>query len=87
MNFIVTLDYVNILKAKKSQEKGKAYDVSEIRKVYKNAYEPWTQDDDEKLEQLFCDNKSIKEMSDFFGRNEGAIESRIKKLELKEKYR
>jgi hypothetical protein len=41
---------------------------------------------DEKLEMLFCEGETIKELSGIFGRNDGAIRSRIKKLELKEKY-
>jgi len=64
----------------------KAYDIEKIRKTHKKAYEPWTSEADEKLELLFCEGKKIKEMSEIFGRNEGAIRSRIKKLELKEKY-
>ena len=68
------------------KEPEKAYDISEIRKTHKKAYEPWTEESDEKLELLFCEGKNIKEMSEIFGRNEGAIRSRIKKLELKEKY-
>jgi hypothetical protein len=64
----------------------KAYNVKEIRKKHRQAYEPWTQEADEKLELLFCEGKTIKELSDIFGRNDGAIRSRINKLELKEKY-
>lgn len=67
-------------------ESEKAYDISEIRKTHKKAYEPWTEEVDEKLELLFCKGKKIKELSEIFGRKEGAIRSRIKKLELKEKY-
>lgn len=68
------------------KEPDKAYDISEIRKTYKKAYEPWTEEADEKLELLFCEGKTVKELGEIFGRNEGAIRSRIKKLELKEKY-
>ena len=39
-----------------------------------------------KLESLWCEGKSIAELSDIFQRNPGAIESRIGKLELTEKY-
>lgn len=52
----------------------------------KNAYEKWTIEDDEKLEILFCEKKTTIELCEIFGRNKGAITSRIKKLELKEKY-
>lgn len=64
----------------------KAYSVEKIREVHKQAYTPWTTEDDNKLEQLFCEGKKTKELAQLFGRNEGAINSRIKKLELKEKY-
>lgn len=72
------------LKGKRGKEK--TYSFDEIRKTHKQAYEPWTTEADERLEVLFCEGKSIKELSEFFGRNDGAIRSRIKKLELKEKY-
>ena len=64
----------------------KAYDISEIRKTHRKAYEPWAEEADEKLELLFCEGKTVKELSQILERNEGAIRSRIKKLELKEKY-
>jgi len=57
------------------------------KSLYHNAYKPWTHDDDERLEILYCEGKTTKELSALFGRNRGAITSRIKKLELKEKYR
>lgn len=64
----------------------KTYSVEEIRKKHGQAYMPWSEEDDEKLELLFCEGKSIKELASIFERKEGAIRSRIKKLELKEKY-
>lgn len=72
---------------KESKQNGdKSYSVEKIREVHKNAYNPWTPDDDRKLEIFFCEGKKVKELAQFFGRNDGAISSRIKKLELKEKY-
>lgn len=65
----------------------KAYSKAEKQVNHKNAYEKWTVESDEKLERLFCERKTIAELSKIFGRNDGAIRSRIKKLELKEKYR
>lgn len=47
---------------------------------------PWSTEDDNKLELLFCEGKKVKELAQIFERNTGAISSRIKKLELKEKY-
>lgn len=67
-------------------KRGKKFTKSEKQLLHANAYESWSKSDDEKLELLFCGGKSIKELSEIFGRNNGAIRSRIKKLELKEKY-
>lgn len=67
-------------------KKPKAYNVERIRKISPNAYEKWSTEDDEKLEKLFCENQTVTELSKIFKRNEGAINSRIKKLELNEKY-
>lgn len=56
------------------------------RQSYKNAYSKWTEEDDERLEKLFCEGLSVSELGKVFGRNNGAIRSRINKLELQEKY-
>ncbi len=64
----------------------KSYTLEEKRLEHKNAYLPWTKVDDEKLEQLYCEGKKVSEIAQLFGRNKGSIESRIKKLELPEKY-
>jgi hypothetical protein len=63
----------------------KTYTKSEKQLVNQNAYEKWSDEDDTKLEKLFYDGKNILELSELLKRNEGAIRSRIKKLELKEK--
>lgn len=64
----------------------KKYSVEKIRETHQKAYQPWTQEDDDKLELLFCEGKKVKELAHLFARKEGAIISRIKKLELNEKY-
>jgi len=64
----------------------KKYSVEKIRETHQQAYRPWTKEDDDKLEWLFCEGKKTKELALIFERNEGAISSRIKKLELREKY-
>lgn len=68
------------------QTDGKAYSVDKIREQHQQAYFPWTAEDDNKLELLFCEGKKTKELAQIFGRKQGAINSRIKKLELKDKY-
>jgi hypothetical protein len=83
--FKITLSKLKELKNPKQLE-DKAYSVEKIRETHKNAYLPWTAKDDHKLELLFCEGKKVKELAKIFGRKDGAILARIKKLELKEKY-
>jgi DNA helicase IV len=56
--------------------------IEKARLKHKNAYMPWTKEADSKLEELYRAGTPIKELCDFFGRNSGAINSRIEKLEL-----
>lgn len=70
----------------KEPKDSKTYSVEKIRETHQQAYLPWTAEDDNKLELLFCEGKKAKELAEIFGRNVGAINSRIKKLELKDKY-
>lgn len=58
----------------------KAYTMEAKRPKHPNAYRPWTKEDDTKLLQLSTSGKSISELCEIFGRNEGAITSRLKKL-------
>lgn len=51
-----------------------------IKQTNKQAYEPWTAETDEKLLYLLRQGKSAKEMSEIFGRTQGAIRARINKL-------
>ena len=61
----------------------KAYTIEENRTKNPNAYRPWTKEDDAKLLQLSAFGKSITELCVIFGRNQGAISSRLRKLNLK----
>lgn len=60
--------------------------IAKIRATYPNAYNRWTQEDDEKLEFMYCEGKKIKLMSELFGRQPSAIRSRIEKLDFENKY-
>lgn len=75
------------LKAYKQLLGEPTYSVEACRMDHPNAYMPWTQEDDDKLEQLFCEGKTTKELSEIFQRKQGAIRSRVKKMELEEKYK
>ena len=85
-SFTKLISIAKKLKKEDSESEEKAYSVEEIRKEHRQAYVSWSEEDDEKLELLFCKGKSVKELASTFERKEGAIRSRIKKLELKEKY-
>ncbi|MBQ9654697.1 MAG: hypothetical protein IJV38_01595 [Prevotella sp.] len=54
--------------------------MEEKRAKHPNAYRPWTKEDDDRLLQLSASGKSISELCERFGRNEGAITSRLNKL-------
>ena len=52
------------------------------KQLHHNAYAKWTTEDDEQLRNHVEEGVSIQELCHTFGRNEGAIRSRISKLGL-----
>ena len=74
------------LKAYKQLTGTPTYSVYACRQEYPNAYKPWTEEDDLELTQMWCEGATTKELSAHFQRKLSAITSRIKKLELVEKY-
>lgn len=63
-----------------------SYSVYACRQEFPNAYTPWSEEDDFELTRMWCEGATVKELSAHFQRKPGAIGSRIKKLELAEKY-
>lgn len=61
--------------------KEKAYSVEKMRETHKGAYSKWTEELDAELEVLMM-TVSVKKLALHFGRTEGAIRSRIKKIEV-----
>jgi len=55
-------------------------------KSSRNQYKRWATEDDELLTTLYCEGKDIEEMMHALKRKKGAILSRVRKLELREKY-
>lgn len=51
------------------------------KQLYEHAYAPWTKEDDDYLIELYKQGKSREELMEIFGRNSGAIKSRLKKLQ------
>jgi hypothetical protein len=74
------------LKAYKQLTGTPTYSVFACRQEYPNAYAPWTEDDDLELTQMWCEGATTKELAAHFQRKPSAITSRIKKMELVEKY-
>ena len=74
------------LKAYKQLSGIPAYSVYACRQEYPNAYAPWSQEDDDALTRMWCEGAEIEELAGRFQRKPGGIVSRIKKLELEEKY-
>ena len=61
-----------------------SFEVTRLK--YPNYLKPWSESDDAMLERLWCEGMKIKDIASHFGRNPGAIDARIEKLELIEKY-
>ena len=74
------------LKAYKQLTGTPTYSVFACRQEYPNAYDPWTDEDDLTLTQMWCEGATNNELAAHFQRKPSAITSRIKKLELVEKY-
>ncbi len=66
--------------------KNKTYSVANIQLTYSRAYKPWSINDDNILEKMFREGKSVIELAKIFERKNSAILARIKKLELRDKY-
>lgn len=60
----------------------KAYSVSYIRQTFPNAYQEWSPESEAELIARFNEGKTIRELSNLFGRKTGGIESRLRKLGL-----
>lgn len=56
------------------------------RLKYPNYLKPWKEEDDMKLERLWCEGVPVKDLAVMFMRNPGAIKSRVEKLGLADKY-
>jgi len=59
---------------------GKAYSVEEVRKTYSQAYAKWTPEADAELGKLYDLHWTIAQLMEHFGRNDGSIRSRLKKI-------
>ena len=56
------------------------YSIYAARQEHPNAYNVWTAEDDEELESMWAEGKSVQEIADYFGRKNSSIITRLKKL-------
>ena len=66
-DLIAELQKVNneIKNLKKPIPKNK-FSIDAVKETFPNAYNPWTKEDDENLEVLFCEGKSVAKLSKIF---------------------
>jgi superfamily I DNA/RNA helicase len=69
---------------RKEKTTGKAYTLAAKRQTHATAYLPWTAEQDKTLATLYRKGTKVKAIAIHFGRTEGAVRSRIKKLALDE---
>lgn len=74
------------LKAYKQLMGEPTYSVYACKQEYANAYNPWSEEDDQKLTQMWCEGATTEKLAAYFRRKPGAIISRVKKLELEQLY-
>lgn len=65
-----------------ASNEAKSYSVGEIRHDHPRAYEKWSAEEDGQLTELFRSGKNVKEIAGTLHRQEGAIRSRLTKLNL-----
>ena len=58
------------------------YSVEACRQEHPNAYDPWSEEDDRLLVEMWHDGVALDDLAVHFGRKRGAIISRMKKLNL-----
>ena len=56
------------------------YSIYAARQENPNAYDPWTEEADAQLRQMWEDGTSVAEIAQHFGRKQSAIVVRMKKL-------
>ena len=66
-------------KKRQGSPTGWAEKLAHMRETYPNAYRPWSVADDERLQKLFKNGASLKELTTQFGRHPGSIKKRLEK--------
>lgn len=64
----------------------KSYSVHAVRKKHESPNKPWTEEEDETLTLMYLKGTGLREIARVLGRTAGAIQGRIRKLELQDLY-
>lgn len=56
--------------------------IQSIRQTHPRAYEKWSEEEDESLQEKYSEGMNVTELAKYFQRQKGAIRSRLKKLNL-----
>lgn len=60
----------------------RGYDVETVRRTHRNAYRPWSQEEEAALRDRFAAGEQIADIAEALGRKPGAIRSRLARLGL-----
>ncbi|MDO8552529.1 MAG: PIF1 family DEAD/DEAH box helicase [bacterium] len=62
--------------------KEKKYSLADIREQHRNAYRPWSEEDDTQLRRRYLSGEKVKTLAESLGRQAGSIHSRLAKFGL-----
>ena len=71
-------------KAQTGNNKAKVIPINALKEAAKEAYRPWTPDEDIELAEMVAAGSSVFKIATFLNRSTGAVRSRVKKLGLNE---
>lgn len=69
------------------ERRPKSYSVEQKRQMYPRAYEPWTEEEQQRLKEGFARGLSVEELAQQHGRGPTAIRSRLERLGLSSRLR
>ena len=73
-------DILQRIRPTEPQQSHSPQSISELRKLYPNAYKTWSEEDDKLIAKLRKEGKTVEELSTLFQRNPSGIRSRLRKL-------
>jgi DNA-directed RNA polymerase specialized sigma24 family protein len=78
----ISLAAAEALAAANAQPTGKSYELAKVRQEIPRAYEKWDAEEDDRLTRLFHAGKPQEEIARLLQRKQGAIHSRLARLNL-----